>query len=106
MRRSKQSLDELIERHDGRCFYCDSAVDPTAPPGSLRKSKPSRLAPTRDHLIPRSRGGKGKPNNKVLACYRCNNLKGDMSVAEFRLFLRLLPLFDNSTRRARAAFRR
>jgi hypothetical protein len=37
---------------------------------------------TRDHVLPRSRGGRGA-RNIVAACYRCNNVKGDMTAEEF-----------------------
>lgn len=40
-------------------------------------------AKTVDHVVPKSRGGKNAPENVVAACYRCNNLKGDMSEEEF-----------------------
>lgn len=46
-----------------RCHYCRA-----------------RLAPkdrTRDHVIPRSRGGLTIPDNLVWACKRCNEAKGD-----------------------------
>lgn len=48
-----------------KCFYC---------------GKP---AGTKDHVIPRSRGGRG-PNNKVHACKRCNQIKGDRTLEEYR----------------------
>ena len=42
---------------------------------------------TRDHDIPRSRGGLNHPSNIVLACSTCNGAKKDMTGAEFRTFL-------------------
>ncbi len=33
---------------------------------------------TIDHVVPRGRGGKNEMDNKVAACYRCNNARGDM----------------------------
>lgn len=38
---------------------------------------------TVDHLIPESRGGKRSNKNKVPACLKCNQLKGDMNLGEF-----------------------
>jgi len=37
--------------------------------------------------VPKSRGGSDTPDNHVIACFDCNNLKGDRSVEEFRVFL-------------------
>lgn len=46
------------------CFYCGAAAESV------------------DHLLPRSRGGK-EGVNLVPACYRCNQMKGDMTLEEF-----------------------
>lgn len=44
------------------CYYC--GVD-------------CRNHPTVDHVVPRSKGGSGLPNNLVTACYDCNQSKAD-----------------------------
>lgn len=44
------------------CSYCDQLV-----PGP---------DVTRDHLVPKHTGGKLTPENRVLCCYVCNQLKG------------------------------
>lgn len=36
-----------------------------------------------DHVVPRSAGGSNSLGNKVIACIRCNNVKGDMSMEQF-----------------------
>ena len=64
-------LQTLITRFHGRCVYCGAAV--TNEPG---KPKPSSA--TCDHFIPLSKGGPNTPRNKVLACFACNQAKGDM----------------------------
>lgn len=51
------------------CYYCGSR---------LRKQ-----AATRDHVVPKSRGGR----YTVPCCFSCNNLKADMDVEQFRLKL-------------------
>jgi hypothetical protein len=61
----------LIARYDGRCFYCCEDVD-------LDAKQPAPKAPTRDHFIPISKGGKRGPKNTVLACHRCNADKGNI----------------------------
>lgn len=52
-----------LRQQNGQYFYC-----------------PTELTPdncTKDHVIPRSRGGVGGWNNVVLACEPCNSEKGD-----------------------------
>lgn len=71
--RASFTVAELFYRQKGRCFYCRCAMD-------LGGSGPSRA--TRDHFIPRSRGGK-QAGNLVGACYTCNHTKSAMSADEF-----------------------
>lgn len=56
----------------GRCWYC------------------GRHADTIDHAKPRSRGGKNLDYNLLPACWDCNNEKSDMTVSEFRRYVRAL----------------
>lgn len=42
---------------------------------------------SRDHIVPRSRGGKDSWMNCVTACRRCNQEKGDRPVEQFRPLL-------------------
>lgn len=56
------------------CWYCGSILKHV--PGHPRR-------PTRDHVVPRSRGGRG-PNNYVAACYACNHRKKALPLDEFR----------------------
>lgn len=54
-----------VLRRDGfQCAYCQKPAD------------------TVDHVQPRSRGGANSWENLVACCLRCNNLKGDRSLAE------------------------
>lgn len=64
---SPESLRRLIREHDGKCHYCGRDV--------TKKGDGSRLA-TRDHIVPQSEGGTLHPDNLVLACKRCNNVRG------------------------------
>lgn len=64
-------LETLIARFRGRCVYCGEQV-------TLSAGKPEPSSATCDHFIPRSRGGKNGKGNQVLACYSCNQAKGDM----------------------------
>lgn len=64
-------IETLILRFKGRCVYCAKAVNPG-------ECQPHPDAPSRDHFIPISRGGSRGANNTVLACYDCNQKKGNM----------------------------
>lgn len=65
-----------MRRHSiARCFYCDRIL--------------SRTKKTRDHLTPKSRQGSNKPHNIVFACRACNNLKGCLTLEEFRVVVAL-----------------
>lgn len=57
------------------CHYCG------------RQMKATFGAPhskTVDHKTPLSRGGEDVASNRVMACWRCNNVKGSLTEAEFR----------------------
>lgn len=62
-----------------RCQYCRRTLE--APTSS------SRVAATRDHVMPRSAGGL----RTVLACFQCNNLKGDMLPDQWTAFMAANP---------------
>lgn len=59
-------LRTVLARGGYRCVYC------------------GRRADTRDHVVPRSRGGANTADNLVAACKRCNNAKGDKLLQEWR----------------------
>lgn len=52
----------LWEEQLGLCWYC-------------KKPVPSRKA-TKDHVIPRAKGGSSLWENTVMACWPCNQKKG------------------------------
>jgi hypothetical protein len=66
-------LSLVIEVFRGVCIWCGGRVNPDAHPFDGD-------APTREHLIHLSRGGKGARCNLALACYDCNNGRGDADV--------------------------
>lgn len=63
-----------------RCAYCGIETKK----GGTKRANFCR--PTRDHVIPASRGGKDG-FNIVLACRDCNCEKSDMTVDEYRILL-------------------
>lgn len=50
---------------------------------------------TRDHIVPRSRGGADRWENVVAACRRCNQYKGNRQPEELGLQLMALPYRPN-----------
>jgi len=44
----------------------------------------NQFSRTTDHLYPKSKGGVLSNKNKVPACGRCNQMKGDLDIEEFR----------------------
>lgn len=79
-----------------RCYYCGIQLIKPQGPNDHRPNVASR-----DHKIPRSRGGIGVLNNKVWACYKCNQEKGILTVGEFRavIFYRNTQVFSKKPKR-------
>lgn len=74
----------LIDLYGDTCAYChDALTDETR---------------TVDHWLPASRGGSNALDNLLLACVRCNSLKGSIPGPAFDLMIRLglLRLLDNA----------
>jgi 5-methylcytosine-specific restriction endonuclease McrA len=59
---------------DGKCGYCLRTADRLG----------AREFFTRDHVVPRSRGGGDEWTNVVTACNSCNNRKGSLTLDEAR----------------------
>ena len=57
----------LLEKWGRKCAYCDAENVPL----------------TIDHIHPRSKGGSNRVSNLTLACFPCNQRKGNRDVAEF-----------------------
>lgn len=73
MPNQKSHFDLLAEKYGKRCVYC---------------FKTNRL--TIDHIIPRAKGGSCSIENKVIACWDCNRIKGDMWPDDFLAHIREL----------------
>lgn len=81
--RSKPPLTNraLFERDNYQCLYCGH-----------RFGYPEL---TRDHIVPRSRGGGDAWENVVAACRRCNQHKGHRRIEEVKMELLALPYRPN-----------
>jgi 5-methylcytosine-specific restriction endonuclease McrA len=71
------SYSGLFARDGYRCQYCNK---------DFTKSEL-----TRDHIIPKSRGGKDTWENLVACCFPCNNKKGDRTPNEAAMPLARYP---------------
>jgi len=71
----------LFRRDNHLCLYCG------------QKFQASRL--TRDHIIPRSKGGKNIWTNSATACSRCNCHKADRTPEEAGMSLIAVPFAPN-----------
>ncbi|NJN52944.1 MAG: HNH endonuclease [Gammaproteobacteria bacterium] len=71
----------LFRRDRNICMYCSGHFSD----GDL----------TRDHVVPRSRGGRDTWDNVVAACRRCNHRKGSRLAHECNLELIALPYVPN-----------
>lgn len=65
-----ERLRLAVERDGARCVWCGRAFAPLVPP-------------TRDHLVPRAKGGPSWLENEVPACRRCNAERGHRGVVEW-----------------------
>lgn len=68
------------------CFYCQRILNDTR---TMRRGDRNKgLDMTTDHKTPLARGGSDLPANRVPCCFRCNNLKSDMTAPEFYVYVR------------------
>lgn len=75
------------------CPYCKRTMDRTDPTGKLR--------PTKDHVLPRSKGGRGLRAKVVICCSICNGIKGDMMPDIWDAYMRDNPSWWLLTRQER-----
>lgn len=75
----------LRDLHHGKpCPYCQRNMN----------TRDTRLHPTRDHVIPRCRGGTAK----IICCLTCNGIKADMLPEEWDGFMEANPGWWHLTR--------
>ncbi len=65
----KSKFLQLFERDQGRCVYCGM---------DLKADYDRFMMATEDHLVPQSKGAKGRDlENLILSCAVCNRLKAN-----------------------------
>ena len=69
----------ILKRDGHKCAYCGRADLPL----------------TIDHIIPRSKGGDDSWENLVAACLPCNNKKGDRTLDDAGMNLKIRPYTPN-----------
>jgi len=79
----KDYRENLFHKQGGMCAYCHRKMFLVVTEGNPRRA-------TLDHRRPISRGGQlSDIYNLCLACFRCNQVKSDMTEREFRRQVRL-----------------
>lgn len=71
----------ILKVDKNKCFYCDTGLVPVR---ALRNGAVG-MARTKEHIVPKSKGGSSKPENLVYACSRCNGKRGNLDLEEFLL---------------------
>jgi 5-methylcytosine-specific restriction endonuclease McrA len=82
-KRRKKYIGWFRKTKQRRCAYCDIG---------LTNRGPTKM--TADHVKPLVNHGYDKRKNVVACCYRCNQMKGQMSAQEFRqrlAFIKTVP---------------
>ncbi len=72
---SSTKKSQVYHKTDGHCAYCGDWLDPFTNWNI-------------DHIIPQSKGGTHHIDNLLPACKKCNCIKRDRSIDEFREYLR------------------
>ncbi len=76
---SARELEKILKIQNGRCLYCN-------------KDLTTGCRPSKDHLLPVTKGGSDFAFNIVLACRNCNSRRGNIP---FRTFCKLLSPTQN-----------
>ncbi len=102
-RRSERGIHSIIAC-DGRLSVPQRAVPPLTNRALFRRDRNLCLycgghfhdtELTRDHVVPRSRGGADSWDNVVASCRRCNHQKGHRLLVDTRFELLALPYVPN-----------
>lgn len=66
---------EIVKRRKQHCTYCRRPFD-------------EEIIKTKDHIVPLSRGGLDRKENRIPCCYDCNQWKKDWSLRKWLLKVR------------------
>lgn len=80
---SHAQLHQICERDDWRCRYCGRQLFCGTCEPARARSQGKAIWATRDHIIPRSRGGTGAAWNLAACCPPCNRNKADKLPADY-----------------------
>lgn len=69
--------ERLFMKQGGFCYYCLKKMNMGTPPRHPDHG-------TLDHVNPLCKGGHNGIDNLVLACFRCNHLKANLTESQFR----------------------
>ncbi len=69
-RSAQERLAAAVAADGGRCVWCAGSFD------GLRR-------PTREHLVPRLKGGPSWAENELAACRRCNGARGHLGPVDW-----------------------
>jgi hypothetical protein len=83
-----RALDHVVR---GRCFYCGVQTRR----GGLKPS--NAIFQTKDHVIPSSAEGCPRRANCVICCRRCNSMKDNLTMQEFRQLSGIAVFFAEKT---------
>lgn len=71
-------IKTLFKRYDGKCYFCDRDT-------KLKhvNEKMKYHHATREHLIPKDKGGSDRVINIKLSCHWCNQHRGTMDAVKW-----------------------
>jgi 5-methylcytosine-specific restriction endonuclease McrA len=72
-KRAKKMRSRLSAEQNHKCCYCGKVTDPELP---------QHARPTIEHVIPFKKGGTDDYDNLVMACWSCNNKRGQKTYKE------------------------
>jgi 5-methylcytosine-specific restriction endonuclease McrA len=71
--RAQRLRAKLLAKQRWRCVYCDRKVSESAAPNVPHRA-------TLEHILPVSMGGMTTVNNCAVACFECNQQRGNQRV--------------------------
>jgi 5-methylcytosine-specific restriction endonuclease McrA len=78
----RRKLRRTFQASHGYCHWCDNETHLDGNERSKRKA-------TRDHILPKSKGGSWNLANLILACAGCNRKRGDAYYEQFLIEMEL-----------------